>query len=54
MKKSTINTIKKWAKLIWDIPVVQSTLLTWLLRVGVPSGIAAVAMAIANTVSGNG
>ena len=47
-------TALRYAKVIWDVPAVKSVALTWLIRVGVPSGAAAILIPILDAISSNG
>lgn len=41
------GVIKKVAVAAWTVPAVKSQLLTWVVRLGVPSGLATIAFAVA-------
>lgn len=47
-----LSALKAFAVAAWTVPAVKSKLLTWLIRIGVPSGIATVALAVADALNG--
>ncbi|WP_161600454.1 hypothetical protein [Sphingobium limneticum] len=51
-KKAVFDGAKRYARVIWAVPAVKSLALTWLIRVGVPSGIAGVAILIGDALNG--
>lgn len=46
------ETTKKYAGIVWRVDAVKSLAITWLIRVGVPSGIVGIGVAIADAVNG--
>ncbi len=34
--KKAVATVKRYAKIVWEIPAIKSVALTWLIRLGVP------------------
>ncbi len=47
-------TALRYAKVIWAVPAVQSRVLTWLIRIGVPAGTTALIVPIIEALNSNG
>ena len=50
-KPTILQTVFHYAKIVWEVPAVQSAALTWLIRIGVPSAAAAVIIPVVDALA---
>ena len=49
--RTIVKTVLHYAKIVWEVPAVQSAALTWLIRIGVPSAAAAIIIPVVDALA---